>query len=409
VNPLPLIVAELRRNPLGCAAVVALIAIAVALGVALSAQERAFRVASARAADRFDLVVGAAGSATRLVLTTVYLQPAALDLVPAETLLRLQAEAGVAAVAPVAVTDSFRGYPIVGTTARFATDDDKLPVVDGRKFNRVDEAMIGGAVDLQLGAKVRPVHGTPSENLLETHDHDVELTVVGKLGRTGTPWDRAILVPIEAVWEMHAKPLSGQPEGAITAGSSRVGPPWVQGAVHSVPALVIRPRTVGDAYHLRQQYRGRETMALFPAEVLNQLYAVLGNVRDLLRSVMFAFDVLLAAALLLVIVAVLSARRQSIGVLRALGAPPAFVFVAVWLQGALLIAAGVLVGVGLGFVLTRAVSAFASEQLGLAIDPTIGTSELALAAALLVAGSLLAALPSLPTLRVQVARLLRLV
>jgi len=37
MNPLPLVAAELRRNPLGCAAVVALIAVAVALGVALSA------------------------------------------------------------------------------------------------------------------------------------------------------------------------------------------------------------------------------------------------------------------------------------------------------------------------------------------------------------------------------------
>jgi putative ABC transport system permease protein len=408
VNPFPLNVAELRRNPLGCAAVVALIAVAVALGVALSAQERALRLASSRAADRFDLLVGAPGSPTQLVLTTVYLQPAALELVPGRTLLDLQADSGVAEVAPVAVTDSFQGHLLVGTTAKFATDGGKIPVLDGRAFNRIDEAMVGAAVDLALGASVRPVHGAPSENILETHDHDAKLIVVGRLARTGTPWDRAILVPIEAMWNMHSKSLPGETVRSGSTEPSHIGLPWMAGDVLPVPALVVRPRSVGDAYRLRQQYRSPETVALFPAEVLNQLYAMLGNVHEVLRSVTFAFNGLLLSAVLLVIVASLSARRQSIGVLRALGAPPAFVFVTVWLQGALLIAAGVLFGVGLGFAFARLIGVFASEEFGLAIDATFGIQELALVAAVLGAGSLLAVAPSLPTLRVPVARLLRI-
>lgn len=403
MNPLPLVAAELRRNPLGCAAVIALIAVAVALGVALSAQERALRVASARAADRFDLVVGAAGSPTQLVLTTVYLQPVALDLVPAQTLLQLQADPGVAVVAPVAVTDSYGGYPLVGTTAGFATNGGRLPIADGRAFNGIDEAMIGAGVDLPIGGKVRPAHGAPSENILESHDHDTQLTIVGRLERSGTPWDRAILVPIEALWEMHAKPGDGD-----ATPSSQVGPPWSAGEARPVPALVVRPLTVGDAYRLRQQFRGRGTTALFPAEVLNQLYVLLGNVHDLLRSVTFAFDGLLVTAVLLVIVAVLSSRRQSVGALRALGASPVFVFATVWLQGALLIGAGAFFGLGLGFVLAKAVSAYAGAELGLAVDATVGVPELAFAAALLVAGSLFAAAPSLPLLRVPAAHLLRL-
>src|SRR5262245_16862653 len=106
MNPFPLVLAELRRNVSGGVAIVALIAIAVALGVAVTAQERALRQASARAADRFDLIVGAPGSPTQLVLTTVYLQPASLELLSAEVLPRLAREPGVAAVAPVAITDS---------------------------------------------------------------------------------------------------------------------------------------------------------------------------------------------------------------------------------------------------------------------------------------------------------------
>src|SRR6185295_16439910 len=89
--------------------------------------------------------------------------------------------------------------------------------------------------------------------------------------------------------------------------------------------------------------------------------------------------------------AVLSARRQSVGALRALGAPRAFVFVAVWLQGAFLIAAGVVSGLGLGVVLARAIGAYAATELGFDADATIGIPELAFAASLLAAGSLFAA------------------
>jgi len=45
--------------------------------------------------------------------------------------------------------------------------------------------------------------GTESEDEAR-HRHDgVRYTVVGRLPRLGTPWDHAILVPIESVWETH--------------------------------------------------------------------------------------------------------------------------------------------------------------------------------------------------------------
>lgn len=142
-------------------------------------------------------------------------------------------------------------------------------------------------------------------------------------------------------------------------------------------------------------------------QIVGQVDAALAGTHDLMRAVAFAFDGLVVTAVLLTIVAVLSGRRQSIGVLRALGAPPAFLFVTVWLHGVLLVGAGTLLGVGLGFVMARALSAFASVELGHAVDARIGMSEWIFAAAVFGAGSLLAAAPSLPLLRVPAARLLR--
>jgi hypothetical protein len=89
-----------------------------------------------------------------------------------------------------------------------------------------------------------------------------------------------------------------------------------------------------------------------------------------------AFQILLIAAVLLVIVAALAARRQSIRrVARAGYAAIICVFLTVWLQGALLIASGVLAGAMLGWALARGIGVWASARTGLAIDAVPGAAE----------------------------------
>ena len=166
-------------------------------------------------------------------------------------------------------------------------------------------------------------------------------------------------------------------------------------------ALRLASARAAEALQAMHAKQGEETLAA------SSLHAVLGNVHDLLRSVTFAFDGLLVTAVLLVIVATLFGRRQSIGALRALGAPPVFIFVSAWLHGALLIGAGVLLGLGAGLVLAKAIGAITRAQLGLDVDATIGGPELAYASALLTAGSLFAAAPSLPLFRLRAAHLMR--
>ena len=92
MNPFPIVVALFRRNRATVLLLVCLVMLAVALGVAVSAQERALRQGSARAADRFDLIVGAPGSQTELLMNIVYLQPSAVELLKPDVLARLLAE-----------------------------------------------------------------------------------------------------------------------------------------------------------------------------------------------------------------------------------------------------------------------------------------------------------------------------
>ena len=120
VNPIPMVFADVRSLRWLAWSVPILVALAVAVGIGVAAQERMLRASSARAADDFDLLIGAPGSPTQLVLTGVYLQPEALPLVDGATLNRLAADTRVAAVAPLALGDVVQGYPVVGTTPNFA-------------------------------------------------------------------------------------------------------------------------------------------------------------------------------------------------------------------------------------------------------------------------------------------------
>jgi len=417
MNPLPLVLAELRHNRAAVLAVAVLIALAVSLGVSVSAQERALRKSSAASAEPFDIVVGMPGSQTQLVLTTVYLQPAALELVPGKVLQRLQDTPGVGFAAPVAFGDYLGSSPIVGSTAALLTLGGSRPLAEGRAFEKVHEAVVGAHVAAKLGDVFEPAHGEPggpAAGQAHVH-HGFDYTVVGRLPVTGTPWDNAIIVPVEAVWLVHAL-SSGHPAAStgVTANHDDeaenripIGPPWLEAEMPGVPAIVVKAKSVGDAYRLRAELRRGGTTAVFPAEILLDLYSTLGDARDVLAIISIAAQALVIAAVLLAVFAVIAARRQQLAVLRALGASRSFVFALVWCQVMIMIAAGALIGLGLGWLGAQAISRIVEARTGLAVAATIARPELGMVLALVLVGALLAIMPSILSYRQPVAEGLR--
>ena len=159
INPFPIVLADMRRSLVGVIAVICLIAVAVALGVAVSAQERALRQGSTRAAAPFDLLIGAAGSPTQLVLSTIYLQPASINLIDGEILRKLTETKGVKYAAPMGFGDSYRGYPLVGTTAEFVTQGGTVEPVEGRVFKSMWEFVAVRTSSLKLTTSSAPPTG----------------------------------------------------------------------------------------------------------------------------------------------------------------------------------------------------------------------------------------------------------
>lgn len=428
MNPAPIVVAMLRRHAVICAMFSLLIALAVGLGGVLTAQERALRQGSARAADRFDIVVAAPGSHTDLLLKVVFLQPGSVELLSGAPLRRLLAEARADFVAPVGFGDSYLGSPVVGTIAALVTHLAGGPL-EGRMFDGVQEAVAGSDVPLAVGDTFEAAHGEDPGP--EADHHPQALTVVGRMPSTGTPWDRAILVPIEFVWQVHglgtghaehdhadeghadeaAGPESGEDHDHdhdhAEVRDTRIGPPFDADEIPGIPAAIVKPATLAAAYGLRGEWRTPETTAFFPAEVLVALYELIGDVRIVMSIMAIATQALLVGAILTAIVLLMQLYRRRFAILRALGAPPRYVFAVVWTFSFTLIAAGCLAGLLVAWGSAGAVSAFFSEATGMALEARLGWPEIRLAGAIALLGALLAALPALLLYRQPVAATLR--
>lgn len=455
------ILADLRRLWAGAVVVVLLVTLATALGATVTLQERALRLGSARAADKFDLVIGAAGSETQLVLSSIFLQPAPLPLMPGEVLEKLSKDPRVTWVAPVGFGDSFAGYPLVGTT-RALIGSTVSGFAQGRMFEKEGEAVVGAAVKLPVGAEIKPMHGTAQMGG-ETHA-GVVYHVTGKLPPTGTPWDRAILVPIQAVWHVHGlgrdhgheeeehhegeahvtqaaaatdehghTPLEAmreraedhqhEGEAAAAAGHDEHGDDDHDhhGAIDAdapidesfaadapgLPAVLVKPKTIADAYKLRQEYRNGNTLAVFPGEVLTSLYATLGDARMVLSAVAAGSQGLVAAALVLVTVTHIGQRRRQIGALRAFGAPRLSVFAIVWLELFLLVAAGIGLGFLTGLAAARLIADAFTARSGIILPVGFTGEDWRMALILLGAAAVLSAVPAILAYRQSPAAALR--
>jgi len=437
------ILADLRKFWLGSAVVVLIVALAVALGVAVSLQERALRLGSARAADKFDLVIGAAGSENQLVLSAVFLQASPLPLIDGAVLARLSADPRVAWAAPIGFGDSYAGFPIVGTATSLVANL-AGGLAEGTIFVHEGDAVIGSGVTLAIGDEIKPMHGNAEDG---GHTHtELAYRVTGRLKPTGTAWDRAILVPIQAVWHIHglgdhdaesgddhdhgeadhsavsAKPEhdhdpSGQEhdhddhaaEAHDHDGAHAAAPldeSWT-GKLPGLPAILVKPKTIADAYKLRQDYRQGATLAVFPAEVLTRLYATLGDAKRVLFAVAIGSQVLVAASLLLVTVMHVAQRRRQIGALRAFGAPRGALFAIVWLELFVLVAIGTAIGFALGYAAAMAISGVVSDGSGVALPVGFTRGDLGFAAVLLGSAAVLAAMPAILAYRQSPASALR--
>jgi putative ABC transport system permease protein len=393
MNPFPVVRATIARHSGTYLLFILLVAVATAIGVGITTQEAALRIGSARAADKFDLMVAAPGSETDVVLAGIYLRPGTVPLLDPSMVGKVLAEPRARISAPLGFGDNIRGSPIVGTVPAFA-DYLSGGLQEGRVFATEEEAVAGAAASVAMGESFHPDHGrNPFLDAGVRVQHAATLTVVGRMRPTGTPWDNSVIVPIESVWRVHGLP-TGHAEN-----ESRIGPPFDAARVPGVPAIVIKPETINAAYGLRTLYRTPLSMAFFPAEALIRLYEVLGDIRELMGWLALATQGLVVIAMLAGVMAILTLHRRQFAVLRALGAPRLYIFLCVWAQIAVIAVAGALIGLLLGAGAAIAVSHMITRATGIVLPAQIGPDEFLLVGGMIAFGLIVATVPAFVSYR----------
>lgn len=361
--------ADLRRLWVGTSILIILIAASTALNIAVNLEERALRLGSARAAAPFDLIIGAPGSETQLILSSVFLQPGLLPLLPAEHLHALEHQPQVAWAAPLAFGDFYRGMPIVGTSATMTAQAGQQPLAQGHAFQGGFEAVAGAKTGLRIGDRIEPLHGQVGEEGAHAHEK-VAYAIVGLMPEQGNAWDQAILVPIETVWHIHHADENHQGDEADADEAEHGGEEHGGG----LSAIVVKPKSVAAAYQLRAQYRSGATIAVFPAEILTRLYGLLGDVRQLMSSIAGATQLLVSLCVILVAVIHVNQRHRQIAALRALGAPRHALFGLTWVSLIVPVAVGIAAGVLLGYAAAVVISTQVTGKSGFAL-PVILTDK----------------------------------
>ncbi|MEM9223284.1 MAG: ABC transporter permease [Pseudomonadota bacterium] len=399
-RPLPLVGAMLWRFRWTNLMFVLLIGTSVGVGVGLLAQERGLRQGTARAADKFDLVLTAPGSEVTMMLAAVYLQPTDAPLLDGKLFNEIADDERVSIAAPLAFGDSFAGAPIVGTSPQFVAHLAGA-FSQGRAFAGQYEAVAGANAPVSLGDQIVPAHGFGEAAEEDAHE-GTTYTVVGTMNPTGSPWDRAILVPAEAVWAVH-----GLGTGHGPGWDGAVGPPYSELFFPGTPAILVRAEELWANYALRSEFTRDDVMAFFPGAVLAQLHGLLGDVREAMSAIAVITQILVTAGVLTGLVVLSRLYAQRLALLRALGAPLRFTFAVVWSYAAALILGGAVLGIAVGYAAAAVLSRVLTARTDILVTASLGWPEAHLVAGFISLTIILALIPALSALSRNVVRDLR--
>jgi putative ABC transport system permease protein len=367
--------------------------VSVALGVSLVIASvlltRGIKEGFIAGATDYNLIVGAKGSPTQLVLNVVFRMDAPTPNIPLSAYEDLRADPRVAAAVPVAMGDAYQGFRYVATSDAYFTP---LPwrrhapaLATGRLFRsdapeRPDyEAVLGAAAARGTGLK-------PEDRFYEGEEMAAyPLRVVGVLRPTGTADDRAIFISLASYWEMNE--------------ISR------KAMIKPLTAVLIRPKRLSDLTALHRGWNvGPDLQAALPSAILLNIFNLLGLVEDVLAVVLAVVAVVVGLYLFVTMYNATLERRREIATMRALGARRATVLGIVLLESCVIAGLGGLAGILGG----HGVAALGASLLAARGGPV--THALALSAlqpvtfgAVVALGALAGLLPAVLAYRTEVA------
>jgi putative ABC transport system permease protein len=369
-----------------------LTAVSIALGVSLVVASvlvaRGIKEGFIAGTTDYNLVVGAKGSPTQLVLSVVFRMDLATPNIEYTTYRDLQQDSRVEVAVPVAVGDAYQGFRYVATnSAYFATFPWRRKMFSlsaGRLF--ADDPPNDPTYEAVLGAEAAGSTGLRIGDRLHEGEEMAEypLTVVGILRTIHSADDRAIFFSLPSFWGMNevARKMTVKP----------------------LTAVLVRPKRMSDLPSLHRELNvSAETQAVLPSGVLLTIFNVMAVAEDALALILAIVGVIV---LLYVFVSMYGAtleRRREIATMRALGARRATILSIVLVESCALAIAG-----GVGGILGGHVVAYLAGSLlasrGLVTNPLLFDAlDPAVLASVILLGTLAGLLPAVLAYRTEVA------
>ena len=365
--------------------IVLALAAAIALYISVQNIQRMTRASFENSVANVDLVISARSSDLQILLNSVFGIGQTTGLVSVESVKNIADLPQTGWHVPVSLGDSHRGFRVIGTTNEMFIRVLKDSNGDAA-FDEVLDTIVGADVAAALGYAEGDAivlqHGVGDYGA--AHD-DLPFRIHKVLARSGTPFDRAVFIPLEASEAIHRGWRGGQKlvsmtpdQVAKTTPAPRREEPHDEhndehheehheGHEHGhgpdgIDAVFIglkEKRTVVQMQRLISEFETEALTAVIPGVALARIWQIIGFAD---RGFM-AINLLIIGLVLLSMVAmtVLSAdnRRREMAIFRALGASPR-VLVGLMIGEALLLS---LAAVVLGIAFAVGLSAIAHEAM----------------------------------------------
>ncbi|AFH64098.1 ABC transporter permease [Paenibacillus caseinilyticus] len=412
------------------------VALTVGLLVFLILVKAGIEEGAAKGYGPFELVVGADGSETQLVLNTFYHVDVPTGNIPYEVFEGLAKDPQTAAAYAMTTGDNYNGYPIVGIEpAYFPERYGDRRLAEGRLYAASGEVVLGAHAARELGVHVggtfKGGHGLveshgAGEVVVEGHDaedhgeegheepaeagheagkegeeheaaghgepgdaHDsFEYKVVGILPMLNTADDRAVFTTVDYAWKVHGAEAQQHRE---------------------VTAVLVKPKSIGGAQALKLAYDKLDNVqAVYSSKAVADVVNLVDQGTAMLNVVSVLCVLLAAISILLSLVAAAGERSKDAGLLRLIGKPASFIWFALLGEGLLITAIGLAAGLAIGHLGSYLGATAMFEFSGIHVNAlTVAEGEGLLAAGTLLVGAAASMGPAFRVYRADPLQLFR--
>ena len=284
-------------------------------------------------ASYYDVVVGANGSTTDLVMSTMFFTGTTTDTINSEIFDELKENKNVKEIVPFATGDNYKGKLIVGTEKSFLVS--KI-LASGKYFEEPFEIVLGYNVakenGLNIGDKVIGSHGF-SES---AHSHEnTPYTVVGILEKTHTAYDNTLFTKTESVWKTHENHDEHETENEHEHH-------------HDYTAILVKTINPGIALNMISELNKRAgVLAANPSTVLRELLNSIDLVKNIVYVLCGVIAVMSFVIIYMITLMMMQDVRKDVSLMRLLGLQRKNIMGIIFFQNIIVSIIGVIIAFGL--------------------------------------------------------------